>query len=104
MAPAADILSKQIICKEPGRYIGWPTIIRTRAGELIIAFSGDRDSPVYEAHAKTLSQEVRDRWKGHWTQRSTDSGLTWEEPVSFAIETSAVGADLLSDFRHPVIE
>ena len=140
MAPAADILSKQIICKEPGRYIGWPTIIRTRAGELIIAFSGDRDShicpygktemvrssdegktwsdpvvirntplddrdaglvetpdgtlvtswftsvefgdsPVYEAHAKTLSQEVRDRWKGHWTQRSTDSGLTWEEPV-----------------------
>ena len=68
------------------------------------AFSGDRDSPVYEAHAKTLSQEVRDRWKGHWTQRSTDSGLTWEEPVSFAIETSAVGADLLSDFRHPVIE
>ena len=163
MAPAADILSKQIICKEPGRYIGWPTIIRTRAGELIIAFSGDRDShicpygktemvrssdegktwsdpvvirntplddrdaglvetpdgtlvtswftsvefgdnPVYKAHAETLSQEVRDRWKGHWTQRSTDSGLTWEEPVSFAIETSAVGADLLSDFRHPVIE
>ena len=135
MAAAAQILSKQIICKEPGRYIGWPTIIRTRAGELIIAFSGDRDShicpygkteivrsqdegrpwsepvvilntplddrdaglvetpdgtlisswftsvefgdnPVHKAHAKTLSQQVRDRWKGHWTQRSTDSGLT----------------------------
>jgi sialidase-1 len=140
MAPEAEILSKQIICKEPGRYIGWPTIIRTRAGELIIVFSGDRDSHIcpwgktemvrssdegktwsdpvvirntplddrdaglvetsdgtlistwftavyfgdnssYKAHVETLSQAVRERWMGHWTQRSTDSGVTWEEPV-----------------------
>ena len=33
-----------------------------------------------------------------------DGGSVSQEPVSFAIETSAVGADLLSDFRHPVIE
>jgi len=38
-------------------------------------------NPSYEAHAATLSQEVRQRWLGHWTQRSTDSGATWEEPV-----------------------
>lgn len=140
MTPEAKILSKQIICKEPGRYIGWPTIVRTRAGELIIVFSGDRDShicpwgkmelvrswdqgktwsdpvvirntplddrdaglvetsdgtlistwftsvgfgdnPAYIAHAETLSQEVRERWMGHWTQRSTDSGVTWGDPV-----------------------
>ena len=140
MAPEAEIIAKRIICKEPGRYIGWPTIVRTRAGELIIVFSGDRDShicpwgkmemvrssdegetwsspvvvrntplddrdaglvetadgtlistwftsvefgenPRYKAHAETLSQEVRERWLGHWTQRSTDAGATWEEPV-----------------------
>ena len=33
------------------------------------------DNPVHKAHAKTLSQQVRDRWKGHWTQRSTNSGF-----------------------------
>ena len=138
MIPEFEILSKRTICKEPGRYIGWPTIIRTRAGELIIVFSGDRDSHVcpygkmeivrssdegetwsdpvvirntplddrdaglvettdgtlitswftgvceeerYKAHAATLSSQVRERWLGHWTQRSTDSGVTWEEPV-----------------------
>ena len=68
MAPAADILSKQIICKEPGRYIGWPTIIRTRAGELIIAFSGDRDSHICP-YGKTEMV------------RSSDEGKTWSDPV-----------------------
>jgi sialidase-1 len=139
VAPETEIFSKQIIYKESGRYMGWPTIVRTSAGELIIAFSGDRDShvcpygkteivrssdegktwsdpaivrntplddrdaglvetpegtliiswftgfdknnPDYEDHAKTITQEDQDRWLGHWTQRSTDSGVTWDEPV-----------------------
>ena len=68
MAPAAQILSKQIICKEPGRYIGWPTIIRTRAGELIIVFSGDRDSHICP-YGKTEMV------------RSSDEGKTWSDPV-----------------------
>ncbi|SVC29210.1 uncharacterized protein METZ01_LOCUS282064 [marine metagenome] len=33
MAPRADILSTQVICKEFGRYIGWPTTVSTRSGE-----------------------------------------------------------------------
>ena len=28
-----NILSTQVICKESGRYIGWPTIVSTRSGE-----------------------------------------------------------------------
>lgn len=146
MSPRAEIISNKVICKEPGRYIGWPTIVRTRAGELIIVFSGDRDDHVcpwgkmemvrssdsgqswtdplvivntplddrdaglvetsegilivswftsvgfeeeekYQEHGKTISQEVRDQWRGHWTQRSTDSGATWEDPVRSTVST-----------------
>jgi hypothetical protein len=43
MSPQAEILFNKVICKEPGRYMGWPTIVRTRAGELIVVFSGDLD-------------------------------------------------------------
>ena len=68
MPPAAEILSKQIICKQPGRYIGWPTIVRTRAGELIIVFSGDRDSHICP-------------WGKTQLVRSSDEGKTWSEPV-----------------------
>ncbi len=46
MSPRAEVISNKVICKEPGRYIGWPTIVRARAGELIIVFSGDRDDHV----------------------------------------------------------
>jgi len=35
-----------VVCKQPGRYIGWPTIVRTSKGELSVTFSGDRDAHV----------------------------------------------------------
>jgi len=56
-----------VICKEPGRYIGWPTIARTAEGELLIVFSGDR-----EAHVCPFGK----------TQlvRSKDGGNTWSPP------------------------
>lgn len=66
--PEAEILSKQIICKEPGRYLGWPTMVRTRAGELIIAFSGDRGSHTCP-------------WDKTQMVRSSDEGKTWSDPV-----------------------
>ena len=57
------------ICKQPGRYIGWPTIARTAEGELLIAFSGDREGHVCP-FGKT--QVVR----------SADGGTTWSAPVT----------------------
>ena len=68
MPPAAEILSKKIICKQLGRYIGWPTIVRTRAGDLIIVFSGDRDSHICP-------------WGKTQMVRSSDEGKTWSDPV-----------------------
>ena len=63
----ARILESKVICKQPGRYIGWPTIGVFPDGELWIVFSGDRDAHV-DPFGKT--QYVR----------STDSGATWSEP------------------------
>ena len=56
-----------VICKQPGRYIGWPCIAKTPSGELLVVFSGDRDAHVCP-HGKT--QLVRSR----------DGGKTWSGP------------------------
>ena len=52
------------ICKQPGNYVAWPTIARTADGELLVAFSGDRDEHVCP-YGKT--QLIR----------SSDDGETW---------------------------
>ena len=64
-----EILSNQVICKQPGRYIGWPTIAKTKAGELLVVFSGERDAHVCPYGVTQLV-------------RSGDNGRTWSEPVT----------------------
>ncbi len=61
--------SSGVICKQLGRYIGWPTIVRTSRGELIVAFSGDRDAHVCP-------------WGKTQMVRSTDNGRTWSEVLT----------------------
>ena len=56
-----------VICKQEGRYIGWPTVGRTAEGDLLVAFSGDRDLHVCP-FGKTF------------TVRSADDGATWSAP------------------------
>lgn len=90
----ADILETKIICVEPGRflgqgteytlntnghvvvkkrvtepnrYLGWPTIERTKDGKLFVAFSGDRDAHVCP-YGKT--QIIT----------SDNDGQTWSDP------------------------
>ncbi len=65
----AEILERKLICKEPGRYIGWPTIARLRSGRLVIAFSGERDEHVCPWGVTQLV----------W---SDDDGLTWSQPIT----------------------
>lgn len=52
---------------EPDRYLGWPTVAQTRDGELIVAFSGDRDAHVCP-------------WGKTQLIRSRDQGKTWSAP------------------------
>ena len=42
MAQPVDVLWTRVICKQSGRYIGWPTIARCKTGKLLAVFSGDR--------------------------------------------------------------
>ena len=51
---------------EPDRYVGWATIVKTRASELIVVFSGDRDSHI-------------DPWGKTQIIRSLDQGKTWSK-------------------------
>ena len=63
----ATIISNDTICQEAGRYIGWPTIARTRDGELLVVFSGDRDAHICP-------------WGITQMVRSRDNGQTWSQP------------------------
>ena len=65
--PLAEILSEVGICKQPQRYIGWPSIISAENGDLVVVFSGDRDWHVCP-------------WGKIFLTRSSDGGKTWSEP------------------------
>jgi len=65
----AIIIETKVICKEPDRYIGWPTITKTKSGELLAVFSGNRDEHVCPYG---ITQMIR----------SNDNGKTWTDPVT----------------------
>jgi hypothetical protein len=61
-----EIISHEVVAKTPGKFLGWPTIARTPWGELIVAFSGDRDSHICP-------------FGKYQIVRSSDNGRTWSE-------------------------
>lgn len=65
----ADIISSKVICKQTGKYIGWPSITQTRSGELLVVFSGMRDAHVCPFGIVQMIS-------------STDQGQTWTDPVT----------------------
>lgn len=90
----AEIMETKVICKEPGkflqssymidenghpkagekvmepnRYLGWPSIVRTKNNELLVVYSGDRDAHVCP-------------WGKTQLIRSSDNGKTWTKPIT----------------------
>jgi len=65
--PLATVLSSGTIWAPKDVYIGWPTVAKTAEGELMAAFSGDR-----EAHVCP--------WGKTQIVRSRDNGQTWSTP------------------------
>jgi sialidase-1 len=67
----AEILWTKVLCKQPGRYIGWPTVCARANGELVAVFSGDRDGHVCPFGKVQMV-------------RSADGGATWSPAVNIA--------------------
>ncbi len=65
----AEILWTKVLCKQPGRYIGWPTVCARANGELVAVFSGDRDGHVCPFGKVQMV-------------RSADGGETWSPAVN----------------------
>lgn len=84
---AAVILDEVVICKQPQRYIGWPTIATAANGDLVVVFSGDRDWHVCP-------------WGKIFLTRSKDGGKTWSEPeviVDTPLDDRGAGLVRLAD-------
>ena len=65
----AEIVWTKVLCKEPGRYIGWPSVCLRKNGELLAVFSGDRDAHICP-------------WGKVQMVKSADLGATWGAPVT----------------------
>jgi sialidase-1 len=63
----STIFETKVICKQPNKYIGWPTITKTSSGELLTVFSGNRDGHVCPYGIDQIIS-------------SKDNGETWSEP------------------------
>jgi hypothetical protein len=75
----ADIISTRVICKQPGKYIGWPSITKIRSGELLVVSCGD----------------PREQF-GEKACISRDGGETWE-----ADKETMINPAMNSDLGYP---
>ena len=69
---SATVHWSKVICKRAENYLGWPTIGRTDDGELLVVFSGERETHVCPYGVNQLV-------------RSSDGGETWTEPETINI-------------------
>ena len=66
-APKLRLLDLRTISMQPELYHGWPTVVRARSGDLLLVYSGGRESHVCPFGRVDL-------------MRSHDEGKTWSWP------------------------
>lgn len=86
---------------EPNRYLGWPTIVLTTNNELIVVYSGDRDSHVCP-YGKTQLISSRDDGKT-WSKPRTITNSPLDDRDAGIIQT-ARGTLLVSWFTSLAFE
>ena len=67
LGACGEIVWTRALSKEPGRYIGWPSVTRCVDGRLLAVFSGDRDGHICP-------------WGKVQMVESRDNGETWSAP------------------------
>lgn len=98
------VIGKRVM--EPNRYLGWPTLAKTREGTLMVAFSGDRDAHVCP-WGKTQVIQSNDEGK-NWMDARTITNTPLDDRDAGLIQT-AKGTLLVSwftslAFENPVYE
>jgi len=63
------VFETRVLCKQPGKYIGWPSIAKAQNGNLLVVFSGSR--------AEHVSNDGKIQMV-----RSEDGGTTWSKEVT----------------------
>lgn len=76
-------------------------LVETPQGTLLLTWftsvAFDR-KPEYAQSSLKATPDVRRQWLGYWTRRSTDGGVTWQDPVRMAT-TAPHGSIVLRDGR-----
>lgn len=100
-APAANVLSTTVISHEAHNYHGWPTIARTRAGKLLVAWSGGREGHVcpFGRVDYMTSDDGGESWA--WPRTLLDSAI--DDRDAGVVET-AQGSILVTTFTSLAYE
>lgn len=79
-------LGTKVICKEEGKYIGWPTISKTNTGELLCVFSGNRADHVCPFG---ITQIIKSKNNGKdWTEPKIINDTPLDDRDAGILETS----------------
>lgn len=104
----AHIIATKVICKEPTRYLGWPSITTNQSGELKVVFSGDRDQHIcpFGKVQMVCSKDCGKSWSDPTTIENTplddrDAGIieTQKQTEVLSWFTSTMFADKIGQAR-----
>lgn len=76
-------------------------LVETPQGTLVLTWFTSvayEKRPEYTRTAEKATPELRRQWLGYWTRRSTDGGVTWQDPVRMA-GSAPHGGIVLQDGR-----
>jgi sialidase-1 len=100
-APKATLLTTKVISFQPDLYHGWPTLARRKNGDLLLAYSGGRESHVcpFGRVELTVSHDGGETWG--WPQVLLDSAV--DDRDAGVLET-AKGSLLVTTFTSLAYE
>lgn len=97
----ATIIETKTLCKQTDRYIGWPTIAKTKSNELLVTFSGNRDAHVCPYG---ITQMIRSKDNGKtWSTTETINNTPLDDRDAGILETNQ-GTLLVSWFTSLAFE